>query len=457
MYARNSMIFQSIPQIDEQLASVVTLSDEEVVMKDESKLREFGIDYLIYSAVLSDDAQVRHLCRVYIRKLAKKMGVFSASIYPLYKAIGEGNVHGFTVPAMNVRTLTYDVAREVFKKEIQHEASAFIFEISRSEMKYTDQTQDEVAVCILAAAIKEGYTGPVFLQGDHYQFDSKKYKEYPQGQIDAIELSVKDALSAGFYNIDIDASTLVDLSLATKNEQQKDNYEMTALLTKFIRGMQPGGITVAIGGEIGHIGDTNSDVEDFEAFMAGYLEELGSNPPDIISKVSVQTGTSHGGVPNPDGTLKDVKVDFNVLKSIGEVARTKYGLAGPVQHGASTLPNELFDKFPEAGAVEIHLATGFQNIIYDNLPQHTRDVLYAYINETFQGEREDGWTDEQFIYKTRKKALGPHKKDLWLLSEDEKNVIRAALAAEFEILFQKLNITGTAHTVRQYIGEQSNI
>lgn len=431
------------------------MSDEDIQIKDSNAFSEFGIDYLIYSAVLSDDAQVRHLCRVYIRKLAKKLGVFSASIHPLYEAFGKGEVSGFTVPAMNMRTITYDVAREVFKKALEHEASTFIFEISRSENKYTEQTQDEVAVCVLAAAIKEGYVGPVFLQGDHYQFDEKKYKEYPQGQIDEIELAVKDALAASFYNIDIDASTLVDLSLQTKDEQQKENYEMTALLTKFIRNMQPPGVTVAIGGEIGHIGDTNSDVEDFESFMKGYMGLVGDL--DIISKVSVQTGTTHGGLPNPDGTLKEVNVDFEVLRSIGTVAREKFGLGGPVQHGASTLPKDMFDKFPECGTVEIHLATGFQNIIYDTMPAALRDKLYAYCREKFENEREDGWTDEQLIYKTRKKAFGPHKKEMWLMSEDEKNVIRGALASEFDLLIEKLNLKGNAHTVRKYIGENDSL
>lgn len=446
------MIFQNVSELDNNLSSVVVMSDEDILVKNPQALKEFGIDHLIYSAVLSDDAQVRHLCRVYIRKLAKQLGVFSASIHELYKAFGKGEVEGFTVPAMNMRTITYDVAREVFKKALEHEASTFIFEVSRSENKYTEQTQDEITVCILAAAIKEGYEGPVFLQGDHYQFDEKKYKEYPQGQIDEIELAVKDALSAGFYNIDIDASTLVDLSLPTKDEQQKDNFEMTALLTKFIRSMQPAGITVAIGGEIGHIGDTNSDVEDFESFMKGYMEKVGDS--EIISKVSVQTGTTHGGLPNPDGTLKEVNVDFEVLRSIGYVAREKFGLGGPVQHGASTLPKEMFDKFPECGTVEIHLATGFQNIIYDTMPQHLKDKLYAYCRENFENEREEGWTDEQLLYKTRKKAFGPHKKELWLMSEDEKNVVRKALAEEFEMLIQKLNLKGNAHTVRQYISEK---
>lgn len=447
------MIFQSVSELDDNLHDVVTMSDEDITVKDEARLREFGIDNLIYSAVLSDDSQTRHLSRVYIRKLARQLGIYSASIHPLYKAFGEEKVKGFTVPAMNMRAITYDVAREVFKKAIELEAASFIFELSRSEAIYTKQNQDEVAVCIYAAAIKEGYTGPVFLQGDHYQFDAKKFKEYPQGQIDEIQLAIKDALSAGFCNIDIDASTLVDLSLPTKAEQQKNNYEMTAIMTKFIRSMQPGGVTVAIGGEIGHIGDVNSDTEDFEAFMAGYLSKLQVPEDQKISKVSVQTGTSHGGTPNPDGTLAEVKLDFNVLESIGKIAREKYGMGGPVQHGASTLPNDMFGKFPEVGTVEIHLATGFLSIVYEAMPEYMRNKLYDYVRQNFGGEKEEGWTDEQFIYKTRKKAIGPNKKELWLLSEDDKGPIRQKLAEELEILFQKLNIVGSAHTVRQYVGE----
>lgn len=447
------MIFQSIEELQNDLKDIVVLEDDNVKILDEAKLREFGIDYLIYAGVLSNDGKIRHLARVYIRNLAKHFGVYPSSTYPLYEAFGKGEVGGFTVPAMNMRTMTYDVAREIFKKAISHEAGAFMFEISRSEMKYTEQNQDEVAVCILAAALKEGYEGPVFLQGDHYQFDAKKFSEYPQGQIDEIELDIKDALSVGFYNIDIDASTLVDLSLKTPGEQQKDNFEMTAILTKFIRKMQPAGITVAVGGEIGHIGDVNSNLADFEAFMEGYMEQLGVEPLNGISKVSVQTGTSHGGVINPDGSLQEMSVDFSVLKSIGKVSREKYKMAGAVQHGASTLSSDVFDKFPENAAVEIHLATGFQNIIFDTMPKVLKEKLYKYIRLNFENEREKDWGDEEFLYKLRKKALGPNKKELWLISEPEKDVIREKLAGELEMLFQKLNIIGTRHTVAKYIGE----
>lgn len=449
------MIYQSINELQSNLSGIVELADNEIIVKDEVKLREFGIDHLIYAGVLSDDAQVRHIARVYIRQLARHFNVVPSSIYPLYQARGKGEVNGFTVPAMNMRAMTYDVARVIFEQALATESGTFIFEISRSEMKYTVQDQDELAVAVLAAAIKTGYEGAVFLQGDHYQADSDKYSQNPRAQIDELQVSIKDALSAGFYNIDIDASTLVDLKKESLDQQQKENYETTASLTKFIRSHQPPGITIAIGGEIGHIGGVNSTAEDFEAFMKGYLEILeseGISPEMGISKVSVQTGTSHGGVPNPDGTLAEVKVDFSVLKDIGEVARDKFGMAGAVQHGASTLSNDMFGKFPEAQTAEIHLATGFQNIIFNTMPEYLKNKLYDYVRNNLINEREIGASDEQFIYKLRKKAIGPHKKDLWLISENDKEIMRAKLREEIALLFEKLNIHGTGHTVRQYVG-----
>src|SRR5258708_34746570 len=181
-------------------------------------------------------------------------------------------------------------------------------------MGYTEEQTDEYAAAILAAAIKEDYQGPIFLQGDHFQFNAKKYKENPQQEIEAIKALTKEAISAQFYNIDIDASTLVDLSQENLTKQQEANYQMTALLTTYIRSLQPKDTMISIGGEIGHIGDRNSNIEDFKAFMKGYSTRI---PKDGISKVSVQTGTSHGGIPLPDGSIAKIQLDFNVLNTIG--------------------------------------------------------------------------------------------------------------------------------------------
>jgi hypothetical protein len=168
-----------------------------------------------------------------------------------------------------------------------------------------------------------------------------------------------------------------------------------------------------------------------------------------ISKISVQTGTSHGGVVLPDGSIAEVRLDLDALRDLSRVARETYGLAGAVQHGASTLPSSAFGAFPRVEAAEIHLATNFQNIIFDHpaLPDSLRRRMYAWLDEKAAGERKADDTDEQFYYKTRKKAIGPFKKDLWELPENVRSAVAADLERTFAFLFEQLNVNGTADLV----------
>ena len=41
-----------------------------------------------------------------------------------------------------------------------------------------------------------------------------------------------------------------------------------------IRDLEPAGITISVGGEIGEVGGKNSTVEELRAFMDGYREVL---------------------------------------------------------------------------------------------------------------------------------------------------------------------------------------
>jgi hypothetical protein len=167
----------------------------------------------------------------------------------------------------------------------------------------------------------------------------------------------------------------------------------------------------------------------------------------------VQTGTTHGGVPLPDGTIAKVKLDFDTLEKLSAVAKAEFGLSGAVQHGASTLPNEAFDRFPTTGTAEIHLATGFQNMIYDSthMPDALRDQIYQYIKTELIREKKDTDTEEQFIYKTRKKGFGPFKKELWHLPQGVLKSIGAELENQFTFLFGKLNVKNTSDIVAKYI------
>jgi len=410
------------------------------------------IDGLVEQAVFGVEEKVREENRRQIGELATRQGLYPASIQGLYEAAGKGAYHNKTVPAINIRGMTYEVARAVFRAALKNKVGAFIFEIARSEIGYTKQRPAEYATCIMAAAIKEGFKGPVFIQGDHFQIDRKKYSADKEQETGNIKGLIREAVSAGFFNIDIDASTLVDLEKEGLEEQQAENCLVTAEMTRFIRSIEPEGVTISVGGEIGEVGKQNSTVEDLGAFMSGYRARLG---PDIkgISKISVQTGTTHGGVVLPDGSIASVELDFDTLKELSKVAREKYGMGGAVQHGASTLPDEAFHLFPEVGTAEVHLATGFQNIIYDSphFPQKLMQKINRHLLGQYSDERKSGDTEEQFLYKTRKKAFGDFKKEMWSLPADNRKGIGEALEERFALLFQKLNVVNTVGLVKKYV------
>jgi hypothetical protein len=222
-----------------------------------------------------------------------------------------------------------------------------------------------------------------------------------------------------------------------------------------IRDLEPAGITISVGGEIGEVGGKNSTVEELRAFMDGYRDALGKSGTALkgISKISVQTGTTHGGIPLADGSVARVKLDFETLEKLSAAARADYGLAGAVQHGASTLPDEAFDRFPATGTAEVHLATGFQNIVYDskNFPNDLRARIYDYLKREAASEMKAGDTEEQFFYKTRKKGLGPFKKEMWQLPETVRVALGGELEAQFALLFKKLNVGRTLATVSRFV------
>ena len=262
-----------------------------------------------------------------------------------------------------------------------------------------------------------------------------------------------EAIHAGFFNIDIDTSTLVDLSKGSLDEQQRLNYEVGVDITRHVRSLQPNGVDISLGGEIGEVGTENSTVPELHAYMDGYNRTLAAQAPGAegLAKISVQSGTSHGGVVLADGAIADVKLDFNTLQALGEEARTRYGLAGAVQHGASTLPESAFHNFPRVETAEIHLATGFQNMLYDLIPAALREEMYAWLRTNAADERKAGDSDEQFIYKTRKKAIGPFKEKLWALSGTDAAALDRAFDQKFEFLFTQLGAGGTAAHVARFV------
>ena len=279
-------------------------------------------------------------------------------------------------------------------------------------------------------------------------------KEAPDKEIEAIEALIDEAIPAGFLQIDIDTSTLVDLSKPTLEAQQDVNADLCAQLHEVHphrRSRRQ--VPISIGGEIGEVGKENSTPEEFRAYMDVYRKALGGVNVNGIEKVSVQTGSSHGGVVAADGSVERVAIDFHVIQTISKVAREEYGLAGAVQHGASTLPPEYFGHFPDNDCAEIHLATDFMNTVYDHpaFPYPLKREIERWLDENAGDERKKGETQPQFLYKTRKKAIGPYKEQVWNLPDGTKEAIRDTLEEKFHFLFGKLRVANTRGIVEKYV------
>ncbi len=442
----------SIADLVAMLAGIAHIEGDRLVIDDERRFRSESAADLAWTAAFTADDATAEAVRWVVWEASQALGARSASIEDLYRARGRGEISGFTVPAINIRAQTFDMARTFYTTATRADVGTVIFELARSEQTYTWQRPMDYATSILAGAIAAGWSHPVFIQGDHYQFNAKKYAADPEAMTEEIRRACRLAIDAGYRNIDIDSSTLVDLSRPNLDEEQRENYTRAAELTALIRSLQIDGVTVSVGGEIGEVGKQNSTPDELKAYLDGYTRELEARAPGAkgLSKVSVQTGTSHGGVPLPGGGVAEVKLDFEVLRRLGEIART-YGLAGAVQHGASTLPDELFHHFPAVETAEIHLATGFQNALYDHpaFPAELTAELEAWCRENAADERKAGQTDEQFLYTTRKKTIGPFKRQLWELETREQ--ILADQGAKVAYLFSALGVNGSMEMLERYI------
>src|SRR5437764_15446726 len=110
-------------QIEKLFGAAVQVRDGRVAVSREAALASPAMDTLVRAAVFGDTDERDH-ARWLIWELGQAVGVRPASIHDLYLARGRGEIHGFTVPAMNVRGMAYDTARAIFRTAIRKKAGA---------------------------------------------------------------------------------------------------------------------------------------------------------------------------------------------------------------------------------------------------------------------------------------------------------------------------------------------
>src|SRR5690349_8000651 len=239
-------VASSPAELLEHLSGVAHIADDQLVVDDEARFRSEAAADLAWTAAFTTDDATAEAARWLVWEAAQQLGARSASIQGLYEARARGEVSGFTVPAINLRAATFDMAKMIFETALRGDVGAVILEIARSEQTYTYQRPMDFATSVYAGAIASGWQAPVFVQGDHYQFNAKKYADDPEAMTEEIRRACRLAVEAGYRNIDIDSSTLVDLSKDTLDEQQRENYTRAAELTAYIRSLESDGVTISV-------------------------------------------------------------------------------------------------------------------------------------------------------------------------------------------------------------------
>lgn len=386
---------------------------------------------------------------VQILNLIWEKGLYPASIAAVYQALGRGELAPMTIPAFNVRGLTFPLARAIWRAALQANCGPIIFELAPSESTGCDQTFEEYAAMVMAAAFKEGYQGPVFLQGDHFSVDHLNDVE----PLKELALAV---IESGFYQIDIDGSHQYNAQAGHLTEFHAPNAQVTSQLITALRQKQPRGIHLTLGGEVGEIGGRNTTVDDLVAFHIELEKYLPASTPGL-DKISAQTGTTHSGIVLPDGTTGRMSVDFSLIAQLAQQAR-QFGWSGMVQHGASTLKFDDLAQLPTAGVVEVHLATQIQNILFDHpsFPVGLRDQMKRELVTSTRGaegdhlDTADNLSEAQRFYQARWAAWGKYKTQLWQLPAEVISQVADSLAEWATSIFHSLKVAQHSQVLQDF-------
>src|SRR5437667_2746510 len=105
------------------------------------------------------------------------------------------------------------------------------------------------------------------------------------------------------------------------------------------------------------------------------------------------------------------------------------------------------------------MATEFQIAILDHggFPEDVKQQMYAYIREKLADEWAKGDTEEQFVYKTRKKIWGPFKQQVWTLPEATRAAIRGQLEEKLEFLYEQLGVIDSTSLVNKWVSNPPRI
>jgi len=323
--------------------------------------------------------------------------------------------------------------------------AAVMFEIAKSEIKYTGQPPKAFVDNILKCAKEVGFNQPYLIHGDHIGIKTPDAKD-----VNSAADLIKDEIASGFTSFAIDASHNFNIDAPTVREQLKDNIEITTKLC----GLIPKGACLEVEvGEVGRVDPKTGEkaittVEEAET----YIKAINDNgyKPDLLA---TNNGTSHGNIYDKAGN--PIPKSINVERT-GEIARVirKYGVR-IAQHGITGTPFEYMPRLIDAGIAKGNVGTNWQNIALAVMPQDLAKRMEEWTLKCEESakmrEKKPGVKDAELIGKNIKNSIGTFKTEIDnLKGEDLKRLDEATKKGALEF-FKAFQAQGSAGKVRKYI------
>ena len=198
----------------------------------------------------------------------------SASIHELYMARGRGEVSGFTVPAVNLRTQVFDMVGAMCRAAQSIDCGTIISSSHAASRSTRSSGPASTSPTCSQVAIAAGWHGPVFVQGDHYQFNAKKYAPDAESTTEGVE---KRRATRSPSATGTSTSTRRRWSTCGGRPWTTSSGSTTSARRRSRRSSaRPSRpeTTISIGGEIGEVGKQNSTEEELRAYLERLSAEL---------------------------------------------------------------------------------------------------------------------------------------------------------------------------------------
>ena len=424
------------------------------VIDDEAAFRDTAIRDLAWTAAFSTDEATTAAAQWLVWEASQELGAQSASIQDLYAARGRGEVSGFTVPAINLRAQTFDMARTVYEAAKGADVGAVILELARSEQTYTFQRPIDYATAVAGRRDRRRLARPGLHPGRPLPVQRQEVRGRPGGDDrgDPARLPPGGRRRATATSTST-RSTLVDLSKPTADEQQRENYARAAELTALIRTLEADGVT---------------DQRRRRDRRGRHAELDGRGAARLPRRLSAASSTrARRARRDQQGQRPDRDEPRRRAAPRRRRRRGQARLRGPARARrdrppataspapSSTAPRPCPTSCSTASRRSRRPRStsrpGFQNALYEHpaFPESLHREIEAWCYANAADERKAGQTDQQFVYTTRKKAIGPFKRQLWdLATKDE---ILAAQRRKIAFLFTELGVNGSREMVAAYI------